>query len=176
MIRKLDLLPIFAIAMSRAENVVHARMLGIIFSIVGEGRSNLYLSCPIERCTPILDKFIELCQARSTPQEITQEIHDTMLTVFTIGLRGMQARPSLNESRVGKLWILLGIHTKVYERYRGRNRQPLEVSDHLPGHNAYFKACGWKACLCSHKRPSHSMRVCRGCWVTHYCSIRCQER
>ena len=43
MIRKLDLLPIFAIAMSRAENVLHVRMLGMIFLWQKKhGQTNIY--------------------------------------------------------------------------------------------------------------------------------------
>ena len=127
-----------------------------------------------ERCIPILDAFISLFQDSSTPHDITQEIRDTMLTVYTVGLRGMKF---FEKSKVGDLWTSLALHTGVSEQYAAHNISwELETSIPFPSHNAYFKACGWKSCLCSHKRPSHSMRVCRGCWVTHYCSQACQMR
>ncbi|KAK7691964.1 hypothetical protein QCA50_005369 [Cerrena zonata] len=156
LIRKLDLLPLLSIVM------------------VGVEHPQDMLIMSTEQCTPILTKFIELYNSPLTPQDITQEIRETMSNVFPAAFEAMKSRPSLRESKVGKLWVVLARDTKVYTKHYPRNVQS-EKSEYLPGHNAYFKACGWRACLCSHKRPTHHMRVCTGCWMSHYCDKRCQE-
>lgn len=37
------------------------------------------------------------------------------------------------------------------------------------------RSCAWRLCLC-HGEAVHRMRVCKGCWRTHYCTTRCQTK
>ncbi|KAK7683393.1 hypothetical protein QCA50_013655 [Cerrena zonata] len=153
-IRKMDLLPLYSTAIVSAETPEDVQTL--------------------ERSAPILAKFIDLYNTPSTPHEIKEEIRNTMLCVFSTAFEAIEARTFLRNNNIGHLWMMLGECTKVCEIYSTRTVQ-LEKRDHLPGYNAYFKSCAWRGCLCSHKRPSHHMQVCKGCWVVHYCNKKCQE-
>lgn len=123
----------------------------------------------------MLVKFIELYKTPSTPEEIKQEIGDTMSNVFSTAFEAIKARSFLRDGRLGQLWLMLGDETKVCTGYSSRIIQVVK-NDYLPVYNAYFGSCAWQACLCSHKRPSHRMQVCTGCYVVHYCNKKCQER
>lgn len=38
------------------------------------------------------------------------------------------------------------------------------------------KRCAWDECLCSAYKPTHELRLCKGCWAVAYCNSRCQTR
>ena len=44
-----------------------------------------------------------------------------------------------------------------------------------PGPTLLLK-CGDETCLCHALKPGHPLKVCKGCWLTFYCSSRCQTR
>ncbi|KAI0338427.1 hypothetical protein BDW22DRAFT_714701 [Trametopsis cervina] len=37
------------------------------------------------------------------------------------------------------------------------------------------RACNWAQCLCI-LRPTHGLRVCKGCWCVFYCDSKCQTQ
>lgn len=38
-----------------------------------------------------------------------------------------------------------------------------------------WSTCAAKSCPCYRKKPCHRLRVCKGCWQTYYCGVRCQK-
>lgn len=42
-------------------------------------------------------------------------------------------------------------------------------------HWSATKPCQNRWCLCSEIKPSHPMKVCKGCWIVFYCSTSCQK-
>ncbi|CAL1711766.1 unnamed protein product [Somion occarium] len=45
---------------------------------------------------------------------------------------------------------------------------------YFPGYDTCIQSCHFADCLCSHKRPLHALRVCKGCWRVYYCGRSCQ--
>lgn len=54
---------------------------------------------------------------------------------------------------------------------------PADARDDLAGDDALppLARCTWAKCECHVHRPTHPMKLCKGCWVVAYCSTRCQR-
>lgn len=71
-------------------------------------------------------------------------------------------------------WVLIGSYMGLSpEKYHPMEEQATSVhkARHVP-----YKRCQWRDCFCTYHQPEHSMRVCKGCWKSRYCSKKCQKR
>lgn len=76
-------------------------------------------------------------------------------------------------------WESAGRHLGLSENdpsIRNQHMYPLDSEQHTTSQSGWSpRSCGWRECPC-YESPVHRMRVCKGCWRTHYCSARCQTR
>ncbi|CAL1703078.1 unnamed protein product [Somion occarium] len=88
-------------------------------------------------------------------------------------LESLRALPiSLARVRAIKLWTDLAKAHDIRS-----DVQPDEAEDVVAGQLVWSRRCHWRDCVCSHTpKPNHRVHVCKGCWRTYYCGIRCQKR
>lgn len=67
-------------------------------------------------------------------------------------------------------WIALGRALEVEKYHTSSPGEQETESTFTP-----LERCGWKYCLCSVHKPTHCLKVCRGCWQVTYCNLQCQK-
>lgn len=55
---------------------------------------------------------------------------------------------------------------------------PTDARDEAPVESplGVLERCGWAECECHVHKPTHPIKICKGCWVVAYCGPRCQTR
>lgn len=67
------------------------------------------------------------------------------------------------------IWKTVGDNIGLFENGR-------HLDNEFPKLRLSRRRCHWEKCLCHSAKPSHSMRVCKGCYRVLYCSRKCQKR
>lgn len=79
-------------------------------------------------------------------------------------------RPADACLRLGKA-LGLDDSTPIIERHEAA-LTPTPLEGHIDG----VPRCHYASCLCSVYRPSHSLKICKGCHQVFYCNAQCQRR
>ena len=127
---------------------------------------------PTETGTEILENDILMIQARRDLESpYAQELKIGLTKVIPMILRDIMARAKRpgDDSRVGDL-------ISQYQNAMVTLELDLERDSirYFPGYEDHHHSCYYENCMCSHKQPLHSLRVCKGCWRVLYCGKRCQ--
>ena len=127
---------------------------------------------PTETTTEILENDIVMIQARGDLESpYAQELKIGPTTVIPMILRDIVARAKRpgDGSRVGDL--ITQHQSAMVTLELDLSRDPI---CYFPGYGDHHHSCYYENCMCSHKQPLHSLRVCKGCWRVLYCGKRCQ--
>lgn len=171
-LRTYDLLPIYSRALITLRDSLNEdpTLLGMLHSCATS--CSVKTTSTVELAACISVKCLQLYNAPSTSPDVVQEIRLTMRKIFPASFEVIQTAPR-PWTRAIQAWLALAMHTGCYT---APSDSLLYSNEYLPGYNHDFKSCGWRDCICSHRQALHPIRICKGCWTTHYCNAQCQKR
>ena len=128
---------------------------------------------------PILKTYATFYSFRFAPgnkmADMAKSVSDQARRVWLPVLKQLRALNIPADSEQYKwvqIWLDFGHNMGFRERFEQRLYDRLIESPR----DVPRKHCHWEGCICTDKRPKHSVRICKGCYRVFYCSKQCQKR